>query len=247
MKLTIFLEKDVQKKISLKELLSSHSSHNISNDLDLRISIAPNISVDIIDDLIDISKTPEQIFKNKLEFVLHENSILNYVMRSIENHTQKTSEQVLQIQTEQPCTIDKELIFTLAGKNCRADAVSSCFAQGNHVYKFKTLQDHQVQGAISNVTIKAVLDDQAKITCNGMIRVAKDAHKTDAYLLNKNILLSKKARAVSIPQLEIEANDVKCKHGAAVSRLDDEQMFYMKSRGIGDALTRSLLIEAFLS
>src|SRR5579862_3192571 len=100
MKLTIFLEKDVQKKISLKELLSSHSSHNISNDLDLRISIAPNISIDIIDDLIDISKTPEQMFKNKLEFVLHENSILNYVMRSIENHTQKTSEQVLQIQTE---------------------------------------------------------------------------------------------------------------------------------------------------
>jgi Fe-S cluster assembly scaffold protein SufB len=245
MKLTIFLEKDVQKKIYLKELLSSQRSYDVSN-LDLRISIAPNISIDIIDDLIDISLrvtgAPEQIFKNKLEFVLHENSTLKYVMRSIENHMQKTPEQ-----TEKTCTIDKELIFTLAGKNCRADAVSSCFAQDNRVYKFKTLQDHQVPGAISNVTIKAVLDDQAKITCNGMIRVAKDAHKTDAYLLNKNILLSKKARAVSIPQLEIEANDVKCKHGAAVSRLDDEQMFYMKSRGIGDALTRSLLIEAFLS
>jgi len=257
MKLTIFLEKDLQKQISLKELLRSHISHEIPNDLVLTISIAPNLSVDIIDDLIDISlitttvktEITEQLFKNKLEFIVHENSSLTYTMRSIERHAQKTLAQkdLENLENKNTCTIEKELIFTLAGKNSRANAVSSCFAQGNRVYKFKTLQDHQAQGCFSDVTVKAVLDDQAKIFCNGMIRVAKGAQKTDSYLLNKNILLSRKARAVSIPQLEIEANDVKCKHGAAVSRLDDEQMFYLQSRGIDAQQTRSLLIDAFLN
>jgi len=237
MKLTIYLEKDLQKTVSLKELVSTQVMHNFPADFELKLSIAADSSVDILDDLEDLLDVSQvQTCKHKLEFIAHENSVITYAMRSVENNAQ-----------EKINIIEKELIFTLAGKNAQATATASCFIQDNRVYKFKTLQDHQAQNCVSNVTVKAVLDDQAKIFCNGMIRVAKGAQKTDSYLLNKNILLSRKARAVSIPQLEIEANDVKCKHGAAVSRLDDEQMFYLQSRGINAQQTRALLIDAFLS
>lgn len=235
--LKIYLETDLKKVVTLKGLLLEQLQGKIPAELDVTISLAPNLAIELIDDLLDVP-AQSTTFKNKLEFIIRENSRLTYSMRSVSAHDEHKNDSL---------TIEKELTFKLMGKNAHVDAVTSCFILGNRVYKFKTMQDHLFHDAVSNVTIKAVLDDQAKITCTGMIRVAKGAQQTNAYLLNKNILLSRQARAVSIPQLEIEADDVKCKHGAAVSRLDDEQMFYMKSRGIGDAQTRSLLIDAFLS
>ncbi len=80
-----------------------------------------------------------------------------------------------------------------------------------------------------------------------MIKVEKAAQHTDAHLENKNILLSNGSRAVSIPQLEIEANDVKCGHGAAVSKLNKDDIFYLESRGINAQATQRLLVDAFLN
>ena len=94
--------------------------------------------------------------------------------------------------------------------------------------------------------VKAVLADSAKLTCHSMISVAPGADGSFAEQVNKNILLSSAARAVSISMLVL-ANDVKCKHGAVVSKLDREQMFYLQSRGLTPEQTRSMLLEAFLA
>ena len=92
-----------------------------------------------------------------------------------------------------------------------------------------------------------MLDDESKLFCHSLIRVNKQAQQTLAEQVNKNILLKNTARAVSIPTLEVLANDVRCKHGAAVSKLDAEQMFYLQSRGIDMQATRQMLVQAFLS
>jgi Fe-S cluster assembly protein SufD len=92
---------------------------------------------------------------------------------------------------------------------------------------------------------KGILADRARGVFNGKIIVRPDAQKTDAKQTNRALLLSEDAQVNTKPQLEIFANDVKCTHGATVGQLDDEAVFYLRSRGLGDAEARHLLIRAF--
>ena len=87
--------------------------------------------------------------------------------------------------------------------------------------------------------------DQARAVFNGKILVQPDAQKTDAKQTNKALLLSDNAQINTKPQLEIFANDVKCTHGAAIGQLDDDAIFYLRSRGVGAAEARNILIHAF--
>ena len=89
------------------------------------------------------------------------------------------------------------------------------------------------------------VDDNATAVFNGKIFVQKDAQKTNAYQSNKNLLLSNDATVNTKPQLEIYADDVKCSHGCTVGQLDEEGMFYLRSRGISEKAAKSLLIHAF--
>src|SRR4029077_16299547 len=92
-----------------------------------------------------------------------------------------------------------------------------------------------------------ILDDQSQGIFDGLIIVAKDAQKTDSAQTNKNLLLSPKAHAHSVPELKIMANDVKCKHGSTIGQLDPQQLFYLRSRGIPLLDARRLLVYAFAS
>ena len=93
--------------------------------------------------------------------------------------------------------------------------------------------------------VACILDDRGKGVFNGKIFVREDAQKTDAKQTNKVMLLSDDATIDTKPQLEIFADDVKCTHGATIGQLDETQMFYLKSRGIGDDHARSILLHAF--
>jgi Fe-S cluster assembly protein SufD len=97
----------------------------------------------------------------------------------------------------------------------------------------------------SNELYKGVVDDEAIAVFNGKIFVQRDAQKTNAYQSNKNILLSDSATVNTKPQLEIFADDVKCSHGCTVGQLDEEGMFYLRSRGISEKTAKSLLVHAF--
>jgi Fe-S cluster assembly protein SufD len=108
-----------------------------------------------------------------------------------------------------------------------------------------TLVDHRKPHCFSNEYYKGIMDDESKGVFNGKIFVQPQAQKTNAYQSNKNILLSENASIHTKPQLEIQADDVKCTHGTTTGKLDDEQMFYLKSRGLDEDSARGLLIYAF--
>jgi Fe-S cluster assembly protein SufD len=107
--------------------------------------------------------------------------------------------------------------------------------------------DHVAAHCNSYELYKGILDGRSRAVFNGRIHVHKGAQKTDAKQSNRNLLLSRGALAASNPQLEIFADDVRCTHGSTVGQLDDDAVFYLRSRGIGEAAARSLLTYAFAS
>jgi Fe-S cluster assembly protein SufD len=108
-----------------------------------------------------------------------------------------------------------------------------------------TLQDHVAPNCLSDLLYQGALLNKARSVYEGTIRAWPGAQKTNAYQSNRNLLLSDKARADSLPQLEIEANDLRCTHGATVSHVDEEQIFYLMSRGIPRDDSVRLIVEGF--
>jgi Fe-S cluster assembly protein SufD len=98
---------------------------------------------------------------------------------------------------------------------------------------------------MSNELYKGVMDGKSTAVFNGKIFVRRDAQKTNAYQTNRNILLSDDATINTKPQLEIYADDVKCSHGTSTGRLNEEALFYLRARGIGERSARKLLVRAF--
>jgi Fe-S cluster assembly protein SufD len=105
--------------------------------------------------------------------------------------------------------------------------------------------DHKQPHCNSHQLYKGILDGNARAVFNGKIFVREGAQKTDAMQTNKNLLLSPQARVDTKPQLEIYADDVKCAHGAAVGQIDEEELFYLQTRGMNPELARSLLTYGF--
>lgn len=109
-----------------------------------------------------------------------------------------------------------------------------------------TIVDHTVPNCMSNELYKGVMNGKSTAVFNGKIFVRRDAQKTNAYQTNRNILLSDDATINTKPQLEIYADDVKCSHGTSTGRLDEDALFYLRARGIGETAARKLLIRAFV-
>jgi len=131
------------------------------------------------------------------------------------------------------------------GAECRFNGLY--MAHGKQHVDNQTFIDHLVPQCTSNELYKGILDDQSHGVFNGQIFVRQGAQKTYSNLTNNNLLLSKEAVVDTKPLLEIFANDVKCSHGATIGRLDETQIFYLRSRGIDPTLARHLLTYAFAS
>jgi Fe-S cluster assembly protein SufD len=116
---------------------------------------------------------------------------------------------------------------------------------GKQHFALDTLQDHVAGNCTSDLLYQGALLGSSRAVYEGTIRAWRGAQKTNAYQSNRNLLLSGKARADSLPQLEIEANDLRCTHGATVSQVDDDQVFYLMSRGIPRAEAVRLIVEGF--
>jgi Fe-S cluster assembly protein SufD len=108
-----------------------------------------------------------------------------------------------------------------------------------------TQQNHLAPNTTSDLLFKGALLGESRSVWQGMIYVAPNAMKTDGYQANRNLVLSSQARADSIPGLEILADDVRCTHGATVGKIDPEQIFYLRSRGIPDSDAKRLIVEGF--
>ncbi|OGF16089.1 MAG: Fe-S cluster assembly protein SufD [Candidatus Eisenbacteria bacterium RBG_16_71_46] len=135
--------------------------------------------------------------------------------------------------------------FDLAGSGAQAFVHGFMFGDGRQHFHLHTLQRHLADHTTSDLLIKGCLKDHARSVYQGLIQVSEGAQRTDAYQANRNLLLSDTARADSIPGLEILANDVRCTHGATIGNVDEEQMYYLMSRGLQRSEAQRLIVEGF--
>jgi len=133
----------------------------------------------------------------------------------------------------------------LKGEGSHAEMLSLSVTDRDQEVDQRTLQTHLAPNTKSNLLFKNALADDSRTIFSGLIRVAEDAQKTDAYQSNRNLLLSDTAEANSLPGLEIQANDVRCTHGATTGQIDESEMFYMLARGIKKQAARELLVFGF--
>lgn len=141
--------------------------------------------------------------------------------------------------------VRNNLNLNLAGKHCESHLNGLYIAGGKQVMDNHTLVDHAMPESYSNEKYKGIMAGQSQAVFNGKIFVRQDAQKTNAYQSNKNILLSDDASVFAKPQLEIFADDVKCSHGATTGQLDEEAVFYLRSRGISNDHAIAMLNQAF--
>ncbi|MBT8337446.1 MAG: Fe-S cluster assembly protein SufD [Gemmatimonadetes bacterium] len=139
-----------------------------------------------------------------------------------------------------------DLNARLLGPGSNSDMLGLYFGADDQHFDHNTSQDHVAPHSHSDLLYKGALDDASRAAFRGIIRVHKGAQQTDAYQTNRNLLLSEDARADSLPNLEIEADDVKCSHGSTVGQLDDEQLFYLMSRGLPREKAERLVVLGFL-
>lgn len=138
-----------------------------------------------------------------------------------------------------------DLAASLEGPGARSDMLGLYFAQGNQHFDHNTRQDHKVPHATSDLLYKGALYDKTRAVFRGIIKVFPKAQRTDAYQTNRNLLLSDKAEATSLPNLEIEADDVRCSHAATVGHLDQEELFYIMTRGVSRREAERLVVFGF--
>lgn len=133
----------------------------------------------------------------------------------------------------------------LTAPGASANLYGLVFGDGDQRFTHHTLQEHQAPRTSSDLLFKSALTDKARSIYTGLIRIEKTAGQSQAYQASKNVLLSRTARANAIPMLEILTDDVKCGHGAAVGGLDDDQRFYLMSRGLDRRQAERAMVEGF--
>ena len=139
-----------------------------------------------------------------------------------------------------------DLNARLLGPGANSDMLGLYFGDADQHFDFNTSQDHVAPNARSDLLYKGALDGAARGVFRGIIRVHEGAQGTDAYQTNRNLILSDQAIATSLPNLEIEADDVRCSHGATVGQLDAEALFYLMSRGLRRDQAERLVVLGFL-
>ena len=135
----------------------------------------------------------------------------------------------------------------LGGEGAEARVTGAYASHARQHIDFDTTQEHAAANTTSDLAFRGVLQDRSTAVWKGNIIVDRGAQKTDAFQESRNLLLSKRAHADAIPGLEIQANDVRCTHAAAVAQVDPEQLFYLRSHGLPEASAKRLVIEGFLA
>ena len=143
--------------------------------------------------------------------------------------------------------VRREVHVTLAGTGADCDLNALYMGSGEQRYDLRTRVRHDAAGCETRELYKGIMDDASRGIFDGLIYVARDSQQTNAHQTNRNLLLSDDAVVNSIPRLEIYADDVKCSHGATTGKLDEEALFYLRSRGIRAADAKRMLLEAFAS
>ena len=133
----------------------------------------------------------------------------------------------------------------LAGQGASSEMVAVYFGNENQMLDFRTLQDHDAAHTTSELLFKGAVEDEAHSVYSGLIRLRPTAVRANATQTNRNLVLSEGAKADSIPNLEIECDDVRCSHGVAVGPIDPDQLYYLETRGVPPDVAERLIVFGF--
>jgi hypothetical protein len=211
---------------------------------ELHITLKPFTTITLHDDLEKLNYASVT-----MTVTLEHKSTLTYIGRVVASErTMLAGQALISTLEDRPkvSPIVKNVRFIFAQPEAHADITYTYLVGREHVVRLKTLQDHISPSTTSTLIVKGAFEDKAQFFCDNLIHIHKGADRVHAEQVNKNLLLSDKARAVSIPRMEVEAHEVSCKHGAATSKLSPEHLFYMQSRGMDAAMAQEMLISAFL-
>ena len=142
---------------------------------------------------------------------------------------------------------DIDVAIDLIGEGAEVSLKGLYLCGGDERVNFRILMHHRAGGCVSRQLFNGIAGGASRVTFDGRIIVAPDAQKTEAYQENHNIVLTDGARVETTPQLEIYADDVKCSHGATTGRLDEDALFYMRTRGVPEREAKVLQMISFLS
>ena len=172
-------------------------------------------------------------------------------------HSERSEEYLLTVQAGEKLELeyvvlpgeskDIDVFVDLAGPGAELNLKALYICNSEEKVNFRVLVHHRAPGCRSTQLVKGIAGGSSQVSFNGTIVVAPDAQKTEAFQENHNILLTEQARVETRPQLEIYADDVKCSHGATIGRLNEDELFYMRSRGIPLNEAQALQILSFLS
>ncbi|MDO8496916.1 MAG: SufD family Fe-S cluster assembly protein [bacterium] len=140
-----------------------------------------------------------------------------------------------------------KFIFEMKARDVTVDIYGLFTGKNNEEYKIETIQHHKAPFSTSNLFIKGVFDDASKLHYKGLIRIEKEGQNSHAYQKNQNLMLSPNVFVESNPYLEILANEVFCTHGSTTGRLNEEEIFYAKSRGLSRGQAKQLLVDGFVN
>ena len=225
------------------------------------ITIGAGSAVTLIDEYVSVPEGPgavaPHLVNGRIEIVLEQDSSLHYVrLQRLDLHAREFLLQRATLAQGATLTmtnitlgavLSKAHVMTkLAGPGATAKLYGFVFGHGTQHVDQHTLQDHQAPHTVSDLQFRAALQDESRMVYTGLIRIAKAAQQTNAYQANHNLLLSRTARAETIPMLEILADDVQCKHGASTGPIDEEQAFYLMSRGIPRERAQRLIVMGFI-
>ncbi len=243
----------VEKSIHIINLISAQENSFI-NPHHLFI-VEKNSSVNIIESQTSSPKHPDCICNNQSSIAIHENASAHYYIVQNDEHVSWINN----INASQDanshfdtCTVTinakwirNNLNISLNGKNCETH-LNGLFALNNKQHlDSHTMVEHRMPNCESKQLYKGIVSDSSTGIFNGKIFVRQDAQKTNAYQSSKNILLSDNATINAKPELEIYADDVKCSHGSSTGKVDEEALFYLRSRGIGEDSARIIMLGAF--
>ncbi len=212
--------------------------------------------VEVVESYYSLPNSNQNFCAAVTEIIEEENSHVDYYKyEDVSDSTILTTNTYFKLQRD---SRSESFTFSLNGKLIRNDLDIKLTAENGHAelhgiylpngqqhFDNHTLVDHISPHCYSNELYKGVMGGSAHAVFNGKVYVRRDAQKTNAYQSNNNILLSDEAQIDTKPQLEIYADDVKCSHGATTGQLDDDALFYLRARGIGENEARNLLVTAF--
>lgn len=142
---------------------------------------------------------------------------------------------------------NKDITFNIRGENAELEVIGICLLKNNEKTNLSTIQSHKEKRSNSTNLIKTILKDSSNFNFTGLIKIDKQAQQTNAFLTQNTLTLSDDTINHSVPSLEINADDVKASHAATTSFIDEESLYYLKSRGISQQESENLIIRGFIN